>query len=401
MSIEDRIKFAFVALRGASVRTLLMLLAMAIGVAAVVILTSLGEGARRYVANEFASLGTNLLIILPGRNETTGGAPPLLSETPRDLTIEDAMVLKRNPLVRYVAPINVGSAAISYGGLDREVVVMGSTASLLPVRHFTMAQGRFLPEIDPELAAPFCVIGSKIREELFGNRQALGELVRIGDRRFRVIGVLSSAGESMGLNTDEVVIIPVGSAQQMFNTSSLFRVLVEANDREAIPPLQKQIVATLRERHDGEEDVTVITQDAILATFDRILSALTYTVGGIGGISLLVAGILIMNVMLVSVTQRTSEIGLLKSIGATGAQVLSLFLIEAILLSLFGAFIGLVLGALGAWLIHQLYPVLPTTPPLWAVLAALLVAVAAGMIFGALPARRAARLDPVQSLARR
>ncbi|HEY0722004.1 MAG TPA: ABC transporter permease [Gammaproteobacteria bacterium] len=400
MSIEDRIKFAFVALRGATIRTLLMLLAMAIGVAAVVILTSLGEGARRYVANEFASLGTNLLIILPGRNETTGGAPPLLSETPRDLTIDDAMVLKRNPLVRYVAPITVGSAAISFGGLDREAVIMGSTASLLPVRHFTMAQGHFLPEMDPQIAAPLCVIGSKIRDELFGHRQALGELVRIGDRRFRVIGVLVSAGESMGLNTDEVVIVPVGSAQQLFNTSSLFRVLVEANGRDAIPSLQQQIIATLRERHDGEEDVTVITQDAILATFDRILSALTYTVGGIGAISLLVAGILIMNVMLVAVTQRTSEIGLLKAVGATAGQVLSLFLIEAILLSLFGAVIGLALGEAGAWLIHKLYPVLPTTPPLWAVMAALLVALGSGVLFGSLPARRAARLDPVESLAR-
>lgn len=401
MNIADRLRFALQALRGASLRTLLMLIAMAIGVASVVILTSLGEGARRYVVGEFASLGTNLLIVLPGRNETTGGAPPLLSETPRDLTLADAQALLRSRHVRYVAPINVGAAAIAYGNRDREAAIMGATASLLPVRHLKLAQGNFLPELDVERATPVAVIGAKISEELFARRSALGEWVRIGDRRFRVIGVLEAGGQSMGTNTDELVVIPVASAQQLFNTETLFRILIEVKTREAIPLAQQEVIAILRDRHDGEEDVTVITQDAILATFDRILTALTFTVGGIGAISLLVAGILIMNVMLVAVTQRTSEIGLLKAIGATGAQVLSLFLIEAILLSLFGALLGLLIGAFGAWLIHQLYPVLPTVPPLWAVLSALLVAISTGMLFGALPARRAARLDPVQSLSRR
>ncbi|HEY0634109.1 MAG TPA: ABC transporter permease [Gammaproteobacteria bacterium] len=401
MNIADRLRFAFTALRGAALRSLLMLIAMAIGVASVVILTGLGEGARRYVVGEFASLGTNLLIVLPGRNETTGGAPPLLSETPRDLTLDDATALLRSRHVRYVAPINVGAAAIAHGNRDREAVVMGATASLQPVRHLKLAQGQFLPELDAERAAPVCVIGAKIREELFGAKPALGEGVRIGDRRFRVIGVLAAGGQSMGTNTDELVVIPVASAQQLFNTETLFRILIEVKSREEIPLAQQEVSTILRDRHDGEEDVTVITQDAILATFDRILSALTYTVGGIGAISLLVAGILIMNVMLVAVTQRTSEIGLLKAVGATGAQVLSLFLIEAVLLSLFGALIGLLLGALGAWSIHQLYPLLPTVPPLWAVVAALLVAITTGVLFGALPARRAARLDPVLSLARR
>jgi len=401
VNVKDRLRFALQALRGASLRTFLMLIAMAIGVASVIILTSLGEGARRYVVGEFASLGTNLLIVLPGRNETTGGAPPMLSETPRDLTLDDAMALLRSRHVRLVAPINVGASAISYGGLDRDAVIMGATASLLPVRHMQLAQGHFLPEMDVERAAPVCVIGAKIRDELFAGKPALGEWVRIGDRRFRVIGVLVAGGESMGTNTDELVVIPVGSAQQLFNTATLFRILVEVKTREEIPAAQQEVIDILRKRHDGEEDVTVITQDAILATFDRILTALTYTVAGIGAISLLVAGILIMNVMLVAVAQRTGEIGLLKAVGATGGQVLSLFLIEAILLSLLGGMIGLVLGGFGAWLIHQFYPMLPTMPPVWAVLSALLVAIATGMIFGALPARRAARLDPVQSLSRR
>lgn len=401
MIFSDRLRFAFGALQGYRLRTVLMLLAMAIGVAAVILLTALGEGARRYVTGEFASLGTHLLIVFPGRNETTGGAPPMLNETPRDLTLDDAMALKRSRYVGRVAPINVGSASIAHGSRDRDAVVMGSTADLQPVRHLETAQGRFLPEMDADRAAPVCVIGETVRRELFGSKRALGEWLRIGDRRFRVIGILSSTGVSLGVDTDDMVVIPVASAQQLFNTQTLFRVLVEARNREVIEKAKRNVVDILRERHDGEEDVTVITQDSVLATFDRIFTALTFTVGGIAGISLLVAGILIMNIMLVSVTQRTTEIGLLKAIGASSRQVMSLFLLEAILLSLLGAILGLLIGQGGSWLVGHLYPILPLGAPAWALTAALGVALLTGVVFGVLPARRAAQLDPVQALARR
>jgi len=401
MSFRDRLHFAYTALHGYRLRTALMLLAMAIGVAAVILLTALGEGARRYVTGEFASLGTHLLIVFPGRNETTGGAPPMLNETPRDLTLDDAMALKRSRNVGRVAPINVGSASIAHGSRDRDAVVMGSTAELQPIRHLALAQGRFLPVMDADRAAPVCVIGETIRRELFGTERALGEWLRIGDRRFRVIGILASTGVSLGVDTDDMVVIPVASAQQLFNTQTLFRVLVEARNREVIEQAKQSVIDILRDRHDGEEDVTVITQDSVLATFDRIFTALTFTVGGIAGVSLIVAGILIMNIMLVSVTQRTTEIGLLKAIGASSGQVMSLFLTEAILLSLLGALLGLALGQGSSWLVAQLYPVLPLGAPAWALIAALGVALLTGVVFGVLPARRAARLDPVQALARR
>jgi len=401
MGIGDRLHFAYRALQGYRLRTALMLLAMAIGVAAVILLTSLGEGARRYVTGEFASLGTHLLIVFPGRNETTGGAPPMLNETPRDLTLADALALERSRHVGRIAPVNVGSAAIAFGGRDREAVIMGTTAEMEPIRHLELVQGRFLPQMDADRAAPVCVIGETIRQELFGAQRALGEWVRIGDRRFRVIGILASTGVSLGVDTDEMVLIPVASAQQLFNTATLFRILVEARYREAIEPAKEDVLRILRERHDGEEDVTVITQDSVLATFDRIFTALTLTVAGIAGISLLVAGILIMNIMLVSVTQRTTEIGLLKAIGASSGQVLSLFLTEAILLSLFGALLGLAIGEGGSWAIGQIYPVLPLGAPPWALGAALGVSLLTGVVFGVLPARRAARLDPVEALARR
>ncbi len=401
MSLRDIMRFAGQALGGYRRRTLLMLLAMAIGVAAVIILTALGEGARRYVTGEFASLGTHLLIVLPGRSETTGGPPPLMGETPRDLTLDDALALTRSLYVRQVAPITVGSAPVSWQRREREVSIIGTTASFISVRHLKMAQGRFLPKMDPRSAKPVCVIGSTVREELFGPEPALGKWLRIGDRRFRVVGVLASEGRSLGVDLDDVVIIPVASAQVLFNAPSLFRILVEARSRGAVKRAEEEVRRIIQRRHEGEDDVTVITQDAVVATFDRIFRALTFTVAGIAAISLSVAGILVMNVMLVAVSQRTSEVGLLKALGASSRQILVLFLAEAGLLSATGAAIGLGLGLASTQIVRRLWPVLDMVPPLWAILAGLGVALATGLVFGVMPARRAARLDPVQALSRR
>ncbi len=394
--------FAWGALRSYPGRTFLMLLAMAIGVAAVIVLTALGEGARRYVVDEFSALGTNLVIVIPGRSETGGLNPStLMGETPRDLTIADARALTRSVNVRRVAPLNVGQAEVSWGGRSREVVIVGATHEYLAIRHWKLGQGRFLPAAKWEQALPVAVIGSKIRRELFGPRRALGQWLRIGDRRYRVIGILASRGRSIGVDVEDLVIIPVASALQLFNTPSLFRILVEARSREAIAPVKRFIVDTLQRRHQGVKDVTVITQDAVLATFDRILGALTYAVGGIAAISLAVAGILIMNVMLVAVSQRTAEIGLLKALGATRRTISVLILAEAILLSGLGAVGGLLLGLAGNVVIRRILPVLPAQTPLWALLSALMVAIVTGLLFSLLPARRAAALDPVLALSRR
>ncbi len=401
MYLRDIIAFGLRASLGYPARTLLMLLAMAIGVGSVVILSALGESARQYVIGQFSSLGTNLLIILPGRSETVGGPPPMLGITPRDLTLDDALALTRSAAIRHVAPIIVGAAPVSAGVRERETSVIGSTPALLPVRQLEMAQGRFLPEGDPFRATAVCVLGHQIRAELFGTAAAVGESVRIGDRRFRVIGVLAEKGESVGMDMGDIVVVPVAAAQSLFNTSALFRIMVEANGRDSIARARKTITAIIRDRHDGEDDVTVITQDAVLATFDRIFVALTLTVAGIAAISLAVAGILIMNVMLIAVSQRRSEVGLLKAIGAPGGRIMLLFLAESALLSLAGAAAGLVLAAAGVWLLGRLFPDFPLTAPLWSLAAAVGVSLVTGLVFGALPARRAARLDPVESLSRR
>jgi putative ABC transport system permease protein len=399
MRPADQLRFAWRAATGTPLRTSLMLLAMSIGVAAVVVLTALGEGARRYIVQEFSALGTNLVIVLPGRSETRGFNPAnLVTETPRDLTVDDAKALLREPVITRVAPLIVGTSEAAFGGRLRDVPVVGTNRSYIEIRQLKIAQGRFLAA--DERAAEV-VIGAAVRADLFGAEPAVGRMLRVGDRRFRVVGVMAQSGQGMGFNIDELVFLPVRAAQAMFNTDTLFRIIVEARDRDAIGVARQRALAVITSRHDDEEDVTVITQDAVLATFDKILGVLTLAVAGIAAISLAVAGILVMNVMLVSVTQRTGEIGLLKALGAPERTIRRAFLTEAALLSIGGGLLGLALGQAGALLLRYLYPTLPAYPPNWAVIAGLGTAVGTGLLFGVLPARRAARLDAVQALAKR
>lgn len=402
MRITDTLSYAWTSLLAGKVRSGLTLLAMSIGVAAVIVLTGVGEGARRYVVEQFSSLGTNLVIVLPGRSETaSGSASTFIGDTPRDLTLADAVALERLSTVKLQAPVVIGESSIARRGLERRVPVLGTTASMLAIRHFKLANGRFLPPGDPGKSRPVCVLGVKVKQELFGFEPAVGRLVRIGEYRCRVIGVLATEGRSLGLDTQELVIVPVALAHELFDTEKLFRILIEGRGRAQIEILKKQVLTLIARRHHGERDVTIITQDSVLSTFDRIFTMLTLTVAGIAGISLAVAGILIMNVMLVSISRRTSEIGLLKAMGADNREVVQLIVTEAMLLAGIGGILGLGLGLAGGWLVEQLYPDLSAAPPLWAVGAALGTALLTGFIFSLLPARRAARLDPVRSLAKR
>jgi putative ABC transport system permease protein len=403
MKVTDTTRLALQALRRYPLRSSMLLLAIAIGVAAVVMLTAVAEGARRYVTGEFASLGTNLLIVLPGRSETAGAGLQgmLIGETARDLTLEDVIALTRSTRIARVAPIVIGGGTASWSSRERDITVLGTTAAMLEVQHWSLQRGRFLPELDMDVLAPVCVLGGVVARELFGTRDPLGEWVRIGDARCRVSGILTEAGMTGAFNTDEVVVLPVANVQQMFNAPGVFRILVEAASRERIPQARQDILDTIKARHQGEEDVTVITQDAVITTFNSIFGVITAALAAIAGISLVVAGVLIMNVMLVAVSQRTGEIGLLKALGAKNRQILGLFLTEAACLSVIGGIVGFAFGTFGTFVARTLYPIIDFRAPEWASLAALGVAVASGLVFGILPARRAARLDPVHALQKR
>jgi len=398
MRARELVRYSAGGLRGHRLRTALSLLGVMIGVTSVIILTSLGEGARLYVTGEFASLGSNLLIIVPGKTETAG-ATPFVNTAPNDLTVNDAVALARQiPELRLVSPISLGTAPVQSGDRSRDCPVIGTTHEVLEIRKLKMQVGRFLPADTRD--APVCVIGAKVQRELFGNRNPLGEMVRVGDFRFRVIGVLAPRGTSIGVDMDEVVEVPVDTGLRLFNRTSLFRILAEVRSSTEMDTAKRKVKELLAQRH-GEEDVTVLTQDAVLSTFNQILNILTAALAGIAAISLSVAGIGIMNVMLVSVSERTREIGLLKALGVTGRQILSVFLLEAALISTAGGVLGVLAGLGGALLIRHFAPDFPAQPPMWAVAAAVGVSISVGVLFGGLPARRASRLDPIEALMRK
>jgi len=402
LQMRDAFSLALGSLLAQRKRSSLIGLATAIGVAAVLLLTGLGDGARRYVVGEFSALGTNLLVVLPGRNETVGGPPPMMGETPRDLTIQDAEAVARLPGVRQVVPLMIGSANVSVAaGLEREVTILGATSALLEVRHLTLGEGRFLPATDAAEAGSSCVLGPQLKAELYGSTRALGSWLRIGDRRCRVIGILADTGVSLGNNFNDLAIMPVAAAQAVMNTEGLFRLLVETREGDSTDSLVAAVRHTLKAQHEGEDDVTIITQDSVVATFDRILSTLTVAVAAISAISLVVAGILVMNVMLVAVAQRKTEIGLMKALGAFECDIRRLFLIESVLLTGFGAGLGLIIGYGGAFVVRLLYPEFPAAVPWWGVLAGLATSLVCGLAFGVGPARRAARLDPVLAMSNR
>jgi putative ABC transport system permease protein len=399
MRWSDSMRFSLRALLSHRLRSSLSLVGMTIGVAAVVVLTALGEGARRYVVGEFAGIGSNLLIVVPGRTETAGALPGI-GGAPHDLTLEDATAIGRLRGVAAVAPLVVGTETVAHRERRRQVAVMGSTAELLPLRRLELARGRFLPAGDPGRGAPVVVLGSSVASELFPGEEPIGQVVRVGGWRMKVIGVLASKGVQLAVDMDEVAIVPVATGMRVFDRSSLFRVMVEARSHRELDALEPRVLELMTRRH-GEEDVTVLTQEAVLASFEQILRALTLAVAAIAAISLAVAGILIMNVMLVSVSERTTEVGLLKALGAQPAQIHLVFLLEALLLSLAGALVGLVAGWLGVLAMAEIFPKFPVEAPRWAQAAGLLTALLSGTVFGVLPARRASRLEPVAALARR
>jgi len=402
MRVIDCNRIALGAILRYPLRTAMMLLATSIGVGSVLLLTSLGETARDYVTGEFQALGTRLVVVFPGKTETSGTMPGALTGTvTRDLTLDDARALLRSPAVERLAPIVVGSMPVSFNGLERDTTVLGATYEFLKIRKWKIAAGEFLPDVDFDRAPPVCVIGRTVKQELFADESPIGKWLRVGGRRCRVTGVLATEGTSLMIDANEIVIVPVAYAQILFDLSGLFRIIIQVTDRSNMESATRDVVEIIKRRHYGEEDVTVITQDAVLATFDGIFDTLTRALAGIASISLIVAGVLIMNVMLVAVSQRTREVGLLKALGATRRQIISLFLTEAIFLAVFGGLAGLGLGYIAAAGLRAAFPGYGFMPPLWAAVAAFLVAVACGMFFGILPARKAADLDPIAALAGR
>lgn len=388
---------AFSALKAQRLRSVLSMTGIAIGVAAVILLTSIGEGSRRHVLDAFTQFGTNLLSVTPGKTRTSG-MPGMLGGTTRRLTIDDAEAIARLPGVRAAQPQTVGLARVEARERGRSVLIYGATADLLQVLGTDVALGSFLPAGDPRRGSMVAVLGPRLARELFGDESALGGVVRIGGGRFRVIGVMAPKGKLLGFDLDDSAYVPVAAHMRIFNQEGLNEIHVMFEPGEGADRVVQSVRTAMIARHRGEEDFTITSQAAMLGVFDDVMDVVTGSVAAMAGISLLVGAIGILTVMWIAVGERTSEIGLARALGATAGQVQRSFLIEAALLSSFGGAAGVVLWLSIAAIGRLAVPGLPIETPLDYVAAALVVSFAAGLLSGALPARRAARLDPIEAL---
>ncbi len=396
MRLIDHTLLSLGAVRAHKLRSVLTGLGIAVGVAAVVLLTSIGEGVQRFVLSEFTQFGTNLIGIVPGRTTTLGVSGAVIG-TVRPLSLDDAEALRAVSHVVGLVPVLQGSAEVEGGSRSRWTTVIGAGPEMPEVYSFGVASGRFLPPDDLQASRALAVLGAKLRHELFGEKTALGQRIRIGGERFRVVGVMEAKGQVLGFDLDDAIYIPAIRSLEMFDREGLMEIDVVYRAGIPVEEVVGSIKRVLTARH-GQEDFTIVTQEQMLDVLGSILGVLKFAVGALGGISLLVGGVGILTIMTIAVRERTSEIGLLRALGAERWQVLLLFLGEALVLAALGGAAGLIVGAGGAWLLGLLIPRLPVHTPWTFALMAEGIAVTVGLLAGVLPARRAASQDPLESL---
>jgi len=398
MTHWESVRVAFNMLGGNKLRSGLTMLGIIIGVFAVISLVSLGHSARQYVADQFAIMGSNLMIIIPGKRETTGGAM-IGASSVHKLTMEDAEAIRRRlPSINGVAPIIFGLGLVKQQGFSRNTWVTGTGHEYPYVRNHNPATGQFFGPDDVDGGRRVTAIGAKVKVELFGEENPLGKFILVMGTPFRVIGVMERRGNSLGFDLDDVVFIPVSAARRLFNTDGLFEIITRVRSAEDVTAAEGSIKELIRSRHNGEDDITVVSQNQMLDTLNTILAALTLTLAGIAAISLVVGGIGIMNIMLASVSERTREIGLRKALGARSRDILTQFLVESVVLSMIGGLIGILFTTATLFAARRAFPSLPVVITSWAVVLAVTFSAAIGIFFGVFPARRASRLTPIEAL---
>jgi len=382
------------------VRSVLTTLGVIIGVMSVILLVAFGESAQAYVEKEFAIMGSNVLIVTPGKQQTTG-LIPITAGSHKKLTSRIAETIKRKGEgVTGVAANSVGLASVKYGNRQRNVLCIGTTPDFDTIRQLFTQIGRFIQQEDVDKNKKVCIIGTTLKRELFGNGQALYQTVTVNGTKHMIIGIFEERGMALGIDLGDLIVIPLPSALQMFKggEDELWEILVGVRSKEDLDRSSESVEHIIKASLDGSDDFTITDQDGMLQTFDRIFGMLRVMLVGIASISLLVGGIGIMNIMLVSVRERTREVGIRKAVGARRADIGWQFLIESVTLSLLGGFMGIALGAAGTLAIQIAYPTLPIGISLWSTMLAFLFSLSVGVFFGVYPALKAASVDPVEAL---
>ncbi|MFB2938418.1 ABC transporter permease [Aerosakkonemataceae cyanobacterium BLCC-F154] len=401
MDIVESVKMATTTLVANKLRSTLTMLGIIIGNASVIAMVGIGQGAQRLASEQFESLGPNVLFIIPGNQNAQRNR-----DIPKTLILDDAKAIARQvPSVTDVAPQIQSRQPVVYSNRNTNTQIIGVTPEFLPVRSFDLARGRFFSDQDLKSNNQVAILGSDVVGKLFGNQNPIGEKVRIRNLSFLVIGVMESKGSFLGSNQDDTIFIPITTmANRLRGRTSPYGteidfIAVSARDANSIGAAQFQISNLLRLRHKitTEDDFTVRTQRDVLQIVGTITGALTLMLAAIAGISLFVGGIGVMNIMLVSVTERTQEIGLRKAIGATQQDILIQFMIEAIILSAAGGIVGTVIGVGGVALVGALTPLKAGISPV-AIVLAVGISGGIGLFFGVVPAQRAAKLDPIVAL---
>ncbi|MFT4614776.1 MAG: putative ABC transport system permease protein [Bacteroidia bacterium] len=395
MTFGDWLRWVFHAVTNARLRSLLTALGISIGIAAVTLLTSIGEGIRVYMMDSFSQFGTRIIAVTPGKT-TTSGIPSLLT-TIRPLSLEDAESLTRLAHVDAVVPLIQGTAKVEGGRYSRDTDVYGVGPDMARAWQFKIAQGRFLPAGSMQNSRYFAVLGSKVKQELFQNGNPLGEYVRVGGTRFRVVGVMESKGQLLGFDLDDAVYIPADLGLQMFNKESLMEIDIIFRETSTSAEVSSRIRDTLIARH-GDEDFTLFTQEDMLGTLDKILSMLKAAIGALGGVALVVGGVGVLTIMTTALKERTQEIGLLRAVGCTRSQILWMFLGEAVLLSAMGGLLGVAVVAVLVVSLNTFVPGLPVSLHPGYMTASLLLSATVGLAAGISPAMHAASLDPIEAL---
>ncbi len=398
MDVIEVIKVSKDSLMSNKVRSFLTMLGVIIGVAAVILLVSIGEGARKYIHKELGELGSNILAIVPGKTSKEGGMHMGTSAV-RKLTYDDAILIeKRSKSVLYVSPIVVGTSWIKHSGKSRDTYVVGGNENYFEMRNLKIETGRGINASDVDARRRVCVLGRTVKKEVFGDINPLGVAVTIGDAKYRTIGVMQHKGVALGFDIDDVVFIPVTTARELFDTDRLFNITVKVRSAELIPEAKKEIKEILIKRHSNKEDFTILSQDEMVAVMSKILNIMTAVLAGIAAISLIVGGIGIMNIMLVSVRERTREIGIRKALGAKNRDILLQFLVESMTLSIIGGTGGIIFAGAVSLIIPYFVEFLPTQLALWSIVLAFLFSAAVGIFFGVYPARKASLYDPITAL---